>query len=237
MCSSAYAQDSLDSQEPKRVLTDKDIVFDSSDVKQRQFAPDFKQNYKDEAFDYEPKAKELTAWDRFKKWLGDKISRLFEFGGNQTLTVLDWIFKIVLVIVIVVVIFLIAKAILNKEGQWIFGRGTSKRILSAEEIERDIQAADFEKLIAETLSIGDRKLAIRYYYLWLLQKFTRRGIIVWDIEKTNSDYLYEIKSETDRKDFAYLSYLFNYIWYGDFELDDIAFEKAVSAFAKTIKRY
>ena len=58
---------------------------------------------------------------------------------------------------------------------------------------------------------------------------SEKGIIEWDIEKTNSDYLYEIKNETRRDEFAYLSYLYNYIWYGEFELDEATFEKAKTA--------
>jgi hypothetical protein len=64
---------------------------------------------------------------------------------------------------------------------------------------------------------------------------SEKGIIKWDIEKTNSDYLYEITNETRRDEFAYLSYLYNYIWYGEFELDEATFEKAKTAFEKTIR--
>jgi hypothetical protein len=62
-----------------------------------------------------------------------------------------------------------------------------------------------------------------------------KQMIVWDIEKTNSDYLYEIKEESQKEEFAYLSYLYNYIWYGEFELDEATFLKAKTAFEKTIK--
>jgi hypothetical protein len=62
-----------------------------------------------------------------------------------------------------------------------------------------------------------------------------KQMIVWDIEKTNSDYLYEIKEQSQKEEFAYLSYLYNYIWYGEFELDEATFLKAKTAFEKTIK--
>ena len=42
-------------------------------------------------------------------------------------------------------------------------------------------------------------------------------------------------NETRRDEFAYLSYLYNYIWYGEFELDEATFEKAKTAFEKTIR--
>jgi hypothetical protein len=64
---------------------------------------------------------------------------------------------------------------------------------------------------------------------------SEKQIIEWDVEKTNSDYLYEIKNERQKEDFAYLSYLYNNIWYGEFTLDEATFEKAKNAFEKSIK--
>ena len=64
---------------------------------------------------------------------------------------------------------------------------------------------------------------------------SRQQIIEWDVEKTNSDYLYEIKNQEIKDEFAYLLYLYNNIWYGEFELDDATFAKAKNAFEKAIK--
>lgn len=235
-CASAYAQDSVAKPAVHRVFTSADIAKDTSSVRPKPFARDFKSRYKDDAFNYEPKPAELTAWDRFKAWLASIVEKLFKLGGKGSLDFIGLVFRIIAIVAVIVVIYFIARALFNKEGQWIFGRSRTKRILSADDIEKDIQSADFEKLVAQTLENGDRRLAIRYYYLWVLQRFSQRGIIEWDIEKTNSDYLYEIKSEADKRDFAYLSYLFNYIWYGDFEVDDAAFDKAILAFQKTVKQ-
>ncbi|MNE27941.1 hypothetical protein D3C80_1213650 [compost metagenome] len=64
---------------------------------------------------------------------------------------------------------------------------------------------------------------------------SEKHLIVWDVEKTNTDYLYELQNQSQKEDFAYLSYLYNYIWYGEFELDEATFEKAKYAFETTIK--
>ncbi|MBD3582664.1 DUF4129 domain-containing protein [Flavobacterium selenitireducens] len=229
---SVQAQDSIVYEEPPLVA--QSAVSDT--IVERRFSPDFKQKYQSEEFNYIPKPEEETWWDRFKAWLARLIQKLFQLGGEESLTAAAWFFRILAIILVVVVIYLIVKSIMNKEGSWIFGRSTSKKLISADDIERNIETADFGKLIQETLISGDKRLAVRYYYLWVLQQFSKRGIIDWDIEKTNSDYLYEIKSKADKKDFAYLSYLFNYIWYGDFDLDEPTFARAVSAFEKTIKR-
>jgi hypothetical protein len=66
--------------------------------------------------------------------------------------------------------------------------------LKIEDIEKNLHLIDFEKLIQETLKKGESRLAIRYYYLWLLKKMTEKNVIVWDLEKTNSDSEIQFKS-------------------------------------------
>ncbi|MNG25700.1 hypothetical protein D3C84_1105960 [compost metagenome] len=92
-------------------------------------------------------------------------------------------------------------------------------------------------MIQESIQNGEKRLAIRYYYLWLLKVMAQNNYIEWDIEKTNSDYLYELKSPANREDFTYLSYLYNYIWYGEFEMDETTFTKAENRFKKSIKTF
>lgn len=240
-CSGLFAQSSADAASGSEHATGarvkysaKDVQADTSRIAAIKFDKTFKQRYRSKDFDYEVKPLEKTMFDRFMEWLGNMLRNLFSMGGAESLTAATWIFRIVCVLILLLVIYLIAKAILNKEGQWVFGRSSANRIY-ADDLEKNLQQADFEKLVLQTMAAGDKRLAIRYYYLWLLQRFSKRGIIEWDVEKTNSDYLYEIGSEKHRSDFAYLSYLYNYVWYGEFETDDETFAKATRAFEKTIQ--
>ena len=153
------------------------------------------------------------------------------------MSVVEIIVKILAVGVVLFVIYLIVKAIMNDEGQWIFGRSSDKKVIHYDEIEKNLQLVDFEKLIKEALKSGENRLAIRYHYLWLLKKLAEKGTIDWDVEKTNSDYLYEIKSEKLKTEFAYLSYLYNYIWYGEFEIDEITFRNAENRFKNALKTF
>ena len=60
-------------------------------------------------------------------------------------------------------------------------------------------------LISEAESNNNYRLAIRYYYLWLLKGLSEKEIIDYDPEKTNSDYQYEIKTPEISEQFAYTS--------------------------------
>jgi hypothetical protein len=154
---------------------------------------------------------------------------------NVSSKYVEYTLKIIAALIVIYVIYLIAKIILNKEGQWVFGKSTTRQIYTDDEIEKNLIHVDFEKLIQETLSKSDNRLVIRYYYLWILKRLAEKNIIDWHAEKTNSDYLYEIKSTDFKNEFQYLSYLYNYIWYGEFEMNEDIFSNAKKSFEKTLK--
>ena len=223
-----FAQDTLH-------VTKSAIQVDSSAIEQVQFEEGFKEKYTDDEFIYEAKAKELNAWDRFKEWLYDLFERIFNSSSREnTENIVELLLKILAAAFIIFVIYLIVKAIMNGEGTWVFGKSSDKKVINYEEIEKNIHLVDFEKLIKETLKNGENRLAIRYYYLWLLKIMSAKQLIEWDVEKTNSDYLYEIKNSAIQSQFEYVSYLYNYIWYGEFELDEVTFVKAKKAFDNLI---
>lgn len=203
----------------------------------KSFHPKFKEKYKGNDFNYEPiiETKETTAWDRFWKSVSNFFSRLFDFGSvGRSLSGLEILMKIIAFGIIGFVIYLIVKVIINKDGQWVFGKN-KKKITVSEMVEENIHTIDFKEIIKKSKQDKDYRLTIRYYYLWLLKSLSDKEIIEWDIEKTNSDYLYEIKSENLKDSFKYLSYIYDYSWYGEFEINETDFLKAEKAFLKAIQ--
>ena len=230
------AQDSLAVSENNNQFITASVPIDSSSVIKKSFPENLQQKYTDKEFRYESKTPEKNAWDRFKAWLADILRNIFRFSSERTsLAFVTILLKTIAVLIVIFVIYLIVKAVINKEGKWIFGRNSDRKIINYSELEKNLLLIDFEKLIRNSLDAGENRLTIRYYYLWLLKRMAEKQIIVWDIEKTNSDYLYEISNQSQKEEFAYLSYLYNYIWYGEFELDTATFEKAKTAFEKALK--
>lgn len=201
----------------------------------RHFNDGFKEKYKDGDFVYEQKSKGESLWDRFLNWLGEVLDAIFSVGeGVEATPVYAIIIRIFLFLILGFVVYLVVRALINKEGSlWIFGR-SAKNIAVHDLTEENIHQMDFRSLVEDTKRSGDYRLGVRYYYLWLLKGLAAREIIDWHPDKTNTDYLYEIKSEATRKDFEYLSYIYDYSWYGEFEIDAAAFAKAEKAFLKTI---
>ena len=241
-CSISNAQDSLATGEPPKIssvhYTENDIQIDSATVDAKTFSRNFQKKYTDPDFVYKQKTPEKNAWDRFKEWLASIFRNLFSFTSDgAAMNFVGIVLKVLAVVIVVIVIYLIAKALINKEGQWIFGKNSGKKTIHYSNIEKNIHLLDFEKLITESLESGEKRIAVRYYYLWLLKVMAQNHYIKWDIEKTNSDYLYELQSPVHKEEFTYLSYLYNYIWYGEFEIDGNTFEKAQNRFKNSIKTF
>lgn len=240
--SSNSQEDSLYTEDPPKIssikYTEKDIQTDSDAVEAKTFSKDYQKKYTDSDFVYEPKAPEKGLWERFKDWLASIFRNLFSFSTTEaSLNFVAILIRVIAAIVIITVIYFIVKAIINKEGQWIFGKNSKKRTIQYSDIEKNIHLLDFEKLIQESLQAGEKRTVIRYYYLWLLKIMAQNNYIEWDIEKTNSDYLYELQKPAHREEFTYLSYLYNYIWYGEFEIDENTFAKAQNRFKNALKTF
>lgn len=229
------AQDTLSApaMETATFTGDSTIVEDS--YTKVEFDADFKERYRSADFIYVVQPPEITWWDRFLMWLSSLIGKSIKISNPEvSLGFVKIALKVIAVIITILIVYFIVRALLKSEGKWIFGRNLSKKIIHHDSVEKNLQATDFQKLIQETESAGDLRLAIRYYYLWLLKRMSERELIKWDPDKTNSDYLYELKNEKHKDDFSYLSYLYNYIWYGEFTIDNNTFEKVRTAFRQSI---
>lgn len=201
---------------------------------QREFRDNFKESYTDDDFEYEPKTQAKNAWDRILEAINDFFRKLFGTGNkSESSGIGTFLTYLVAGTVVIFAVYMIARAILDKESAWIFGK--SRKNIAVQDIDgENIHEMNFPVLVEDTIATGNYRLAIRYYYLWLLKELSEREIIEWHYDKTNSDYAYEIKKESLKKQFEYLSYVYDYSWYGEFPISENAFAKVRKAFRETL---
>ena len=106
--------------------------------------------------------------------------------------------------------------------------GSSKKIsneasFSLEDIEDNLEEAPLQRFLREALESGSYKLAIRVYYLSILQELNNKKQIIWKKEKTNSHYVNEMRVHSKSKEFRLITRIFEKVWYG--ELDDISIKE------------
>jgi len=87
---------------------------------------------------------------------------------------------------------------------------------------------------------GQFRKATRLLYLKALREMQSRSMITWRREKTNRDYLRELTRPELRPAFQDITYMFEYIWYGEIPVDRDNFNRAYTSFVEfdqQLRRY
>ena len=218
------------------ITTTSNLMVDASDSISKVFYQNnFQQKYKSSDFIYTQIKPTISVFQRFMTWLSQKIASLFKVSNPEKAENYATNFiKFLGLVILLIAVYFIVKIILNKEGRWIFGKSKQNKT-DYDTIDENLQSIDFKKLIEQTNAAGNYRLEIRYYYLWVLKKLADKNYIILQAEKTNLDYFNEIKAESSKADFKYISYLYNYIWYGEFDLTIKMHENARKSFEKMLQ--
>lgn len=185
----------------------------------------------DKHFDYrESRPVEYPEWVlKIMDWFGS----LFDKSLSVVFTKAFWI-----TIFVVLLTFLIIAIVLRMQGVTLRNL-LGRRKIDTEESEfysEDVNTMDFDNLISESVKTKNYRLAVRFLYLKNLKALSDRLIINWSPNKTNYSYLYEINSENLRSDFVESTRIFDFVWYGEFQLDESSFNDAHNVFNEFNRR-
>lgn len=204
----------------------KQVVYDSSHLTVTKIPVDaMNRLLEDSDYSYvETKAPPKTLWERFTEWLDRTMENLLNTdAGNYSMKII----KIAICIVIIVlIIWLLLK---NNVRSVFYGKSASAPPL-LHEIDGDIHEIDFDKRISEEVAKGDFRKAIRFLFLKIIKELNKNSLINWQMDKTNADYYKELRNTSYGKEFKELSRLYEYIWYGDFKLDESRFKIIIQKF-------
>jgi hypothetical protein len=199
--------------------------FNSSVLKSYRSKPEF--NYKEAAAD-------VSWWERFWRWFWDWMGNLFKFGtGKGATTFWGVLFKALQIMLLVggvaALIFFIFKAQgINLLG--IFRKKTASAPIPYSEFFDDINAINFDEEIENAIAKANYRFAVRLLYLKCLKHLSNAGLIDWQIDKTNNAYISELQNQPQQDAFRMLTLQFEYVWYGEFLIDQQAFKTIDSFF-------
>ena len=179
----------------------------------------------DPRFDYEEARSDAeTLWERFKRWVFQNIIEFLSRPGVET------VLKIIFYIIIgLVVIALIRQFIQGDISNAFFGNsGASRNRLRYST--SDIASVDFDSLLKAAIERHDYKEAVNILYNKALQQLNGKELIEWASDKTNHDYLFELKSSKVQPVFAEMTYIYDYVEYGDFPVDEAEFKQIRQTF-------
>lgn len=88
-------------------------------------------------------------------------------------------------------------------------------VITAENVDAYIHETDLERFLREALAAGNYALCIRLYYLQTIKLLSEKGNIKWSREKTNRDYLREMREHRLGAAFRENTRTFERVWYGN----------------------
>ena len=206
--------------------TAKAIPVDSSQtIVDRPSAERQKEIFYDKDYLFDKKGKPpVSWWDRFWDWFGRQMDEMFSTKTGTTFLLL---FKWVLIIAgLGLIIFLLLKT----DIRFLFYKKSKSGNIDFSEITEDIHKIDFDKQIDEAIAKKDFRKAVRLYFLKILKSLSDKNLIDWKPDKTNYDFYVELKEQNCQNDFRSVSVLYDYVWYGDFSLNENEFKTAAQQF-------
>lgn len=139
----------------------------------------------------------------------------------------DWINKpMVKVIVVVMLIALLAFTLYK-----LFAGASDRKVkdvknlgYALEHIEDNIEESDFDRFLRMALESSDYRSAVRILFLKTLQGLHLKELIRWKKDKTNNDFLNEMRPHHSYKQFRNLTLAFEIVWYGDTAITEEQFK-------------
>ena len=172
----------------------------------------------DPDFNYDYTKPEPDDWfAKIKNWINQQIISLTR--SESFSTILDYLYYGLMLLALILIVRGLMKG--DRRGMF-FGNINSEKIKFSEHKE-EIIMPNLEELISSAIQRKDYKLAVRYLFLKSLQLLSSNGIIELKENKTNYQYLSEIKNVSVSNAFRKTTSRFERVWYGDFPIDNSVF--------------
>lgn len=185
----------------------------------------------DRSMDYALAKADDNWWDRFKRWLGYKISQMLDqASGNGFMDTLFYVFCIGAGIFIVVRFLDIdLSSLLHRKAA-----GTT--LVVGEGLTENIHELNFDTEIQQAVAGEDFRRAVRLLYLASLKQLADGGHIRWEPGKTNQQYQQEVKAAALGASFGRLGYYFEWAWYGDFPVSSATYQEVEQEYQEFSKK-
>lgn len=178
--------------------------------------------YQSADFDYnENHIDRLSWWERLQQWLRDFFNRILpHFNIN-----LDKTFYYFAIGIGVLTLAYVLYRLLAKGKKPFYGDENDGADMPPDWIEKKLMEVNLNTHLEKALVDKNYVLAIRYLHLINLKALAEKHLIEWNYQKTNHDFLYELKVENLKKAFTQTIQVYEYTWYGGFDISEIRFSQ------------
>jgi len=202
---------------------------DSSLVQQKQFNnAELTQLKQKPEFQYNDEPTGPSLWSRFWRWFW----HLFDSVDAPRNT--NWLFFFLKYLFISLGIAAIVFIVLKLAGVDVRGlikRKSAEAGIPFTETLENIHEIDFDLNIDQAIAQHNYRLAVRLLYLRALKQLSDAQLIHWQIDKTNEAYVNELTNPNQREAFAVLTRQFEFVWYGEFAINNQGFQNIRTLFS------
>ena len=106
-----------------------------------------------------------------------------------------------------------------------------KNIASDTAVGEEENTNDPDSLLRNAIRNANYRLAVRYLYLQSLQRLSEKKFVELNSSKTNYEYVMEVRRHKFANEFASLTLQYEYVWYGEYPVDERLFEQIQGSFS------
>lgn len=210
------------------------IQIDSTQISKKKFDSQSLEKYKNSGdFNYNVQQKEKNILQRIWEWLGRLVKKVLSWLFDDISPALGLIkdfLSILPYILLAVLLYFILKFFLKIDTNTLANRNSKIASINITDEEELIKNSDLQDLVNQSVINKNYRLAVRYYYLLILQKLADKELIIWQQEKTNEDYIKELQATKVHQQFTESTRLYDFVWYGNFNINETEFTKAETLF-------
>lgn len=183
-------------------------------------------------FDYGSIAQyDETLWSRFKRWVRRQLSKIFDEGGPIG-------FKILVYGLILLVLGALVYVLARSETSTLFRKRDRRRKLHADILDESIEISRIDELLQSAKVNRDFRSAVRLLYIQTLFQLEKQELLELEKSKTVHHYIQEFPLPDLKQMFVKMTSDFEYVWYGEYDVDDRGFgkiEQNITDFQKAVR--
>ncbi|MCC6462407.1 MAG: DUF4129 domain-containing protein [Saprospiraceae bacterium] len=107
--------------------------------------------------------------------------------------------------------------------------------ITVDNLDAYLPETDLERFLRDALAQQNYTLAVRLYFLQIIKDLSNKGQLHWSIEKTNRDYLREMRGQSLEPAFRQATRQFERIWYGNVPLTASGFAQLEPEFKRLLQ--
>jgi len=205
--------------------------FNKKSIEEYQNNPDFQ-------YEKVNKPESPNIFQRMWYWFMEQIAKIIYGTTTNSSPVTRWVVIGILAIIMTYALI----RLLGADANSLFYRKSMKTAVEMEGFEENIHEIDFDKRIREALQKKQYAQVVRLFYLKSLKKLEDKSLIEWQVGKSNQDYLQELQKKEIQgisENFQRLTFIFEYICYGEFPVKELDFretEKSFQEFYRQIEK-